>query len=147
MQTGLEHVGCRPRRVTPTALISTSRVVFIRQHKSRAQKVVLEHIFGSSVALVWTNSLLVVDPPRPHRIKPPAKGAHSDSAARERIGEAGNDRPSAGPVSERTCEDPEARDCCVRPDRGQCPVFCRQGHRHGWTFSQPWKSWVVVATS
>src|SRR5271169_6774578 len=69
MQTGLEHVGCRPRRVTPTALISTSRVVFIRQHKSRAQKVVLEHIFGSSVALVWTNSLLVVDPPRPHRIK------------------------------------------------------------------------------
>jgi len=79
--------------------------------------------------LACTNSSLVVGPPRPHWIELPATA------------------PTGGPVSERTCEDPEARDCCVRPDRGQCPVFCRRGHRHGWTFSQPWKSWVVVATS
>src|SRR5580692_9223918 len=68
MQTGLEHVVCRPRRVTPTALTSTSRIVFIRQDKSRARKVVLENIFGSWVTLACTNSSLVVHPPRPETV-------------------------------------------------------------------------------
>lgn len=77
MQTGLEHVGCRPRRVTPTALISTSRIVFIRQDKSRAWKVVLQNIFGSWATLACTNSSLVVDPPRPHRIELPAPLANA----------------------------------------------------------------------
>ena len=98
MQTGLEHVGCGPRRVTPTALTSTSRIVFIRQDKSRARKVVLENIFGSWATLACTNSSLVVDPPRPigssRRSKRP-----SDFAARRRLANAGNHRPSAGTLA------------------------------------------------
>src|ERR1700749_759615 len=43
MQTGLEHVGCGPRRCYTHSLISASRFVFSREHKSRAREVVLQN--------------------------------------------------------------------------------------------------------